>query len=424
MERYGKVLLIAMPIFIVLILAEAGVGLIRKDKINVMDTISSLFSGMTNTLKDVLGLTIVVVSYPWLLQKLSLIHWGSHSVMLYVVTFVLLDFCGYWYHRICHSVNYFWNIHLIHHSSEEFNLPCALRQQFALVTNMLQILVYGILMAMFGIPHVVMLTVAPIHLFLQFWYHTRYIDKLGFIEHVLVTPSHHRVHHAMNDVYMDKNFAQIFIVWDKLFGTFQQELDSEKPIYGIRRPAQTWNPFIINLQHVGLLLHDAIRTKSWKERILLWFKPTGYRPSDVSEKHPVFYIKKMEDLEKYNPVYSTAFKIWTVFQNVCIYIFMSHLFLQLGTLSSNEIYTYGLFILFAIFSFTSYMDKKSYGLMLEYIKTIIAFSILYIQKDWFCIGHISSVGVWLMSAYFVASVFVNSWFYWFEFEQKEVQESV
>jgi hypothetical protein len=104
---------------------------------------------------------------------------------------------------------------------------------------------------------------------------------LGFLEKIIVTPSHHRVHHAINPIYLDKNHGQIFIIWDKLFGTFQEELDEVPPVYGITRPMKTWNPIRINFKHLTLLVQDAIHTKSWKNKLIIWFKPTGWRPEDV-----------------------------------------------------------------------------------------------------------------------------------------------
>jgi sterol desaturase/sphingolipid hydroxylase (fatty acid hydroxylase superfamily) len=116
---------------------------------------------------------------------------------------------------------------------------------------------------------------------------------MGFLEHILVTPSHHRVHHAINKEYMDKNLSQIFIFWDKLFGTFQQELDDVKPIYGVTRPVKTWNPVKINFIHLWLLMKDAWRTKNIKDKFRIWFMPTGWRPEDVKQKYPVIILKML-----------------------------------------------------------------------------------------------------------------------------------
>ena len=168
------------------------------------------------------------------------------------------------------------------------NLSCALRQSISNFINFFTFLL--IPAAILGVPKEVIAIVAPLHLFLQYWYHTQLIGKMGFLEHILVTPSHHRVHHAINKEYMDKNLSQIFIFWDKLFGTFQQELDHVKPVFGVTRPVKTWNPVKINFIHLWLLIKDAWRTKSIKDKFRIWFMPTGWRPEDVKEKYPVDYI--------------------------------------------------------------------------------------------------------------------------------------
>ncbi|MBK7148142.1 MAG: sterol desaturase family protein [Bacteroidetes bacterium] len=190
MNDYGNMLLIAMPIFLLLILVEMFWGRIKHgEQQPVIDTISSLSSGMTNILKSTLGISIVIISYPWMVEHLQVIQLEKGSIWPYVITFVFMDFTGYWMHRLQHRVNFFWNHHIIHHSSEEFNLPCALRQQIAVMTNIYTLVMLPL--ALLGIPGEVLALVGPIHLFSQFWYHTRYIGNLGILEYILVTPSHH-----------------------------------------------------------------------------------------------------------------------------------------------------------------------------------------------------------------------------------------
>ena len=139
-------------------------------------------------------------------------------------------------------------------------------------------------------PTEVIATVLPLHLFMQFWYHTRHINKMGILEYILVTPSHHRVHHAINEEYLDKNLSQIFIFWDFIFGTFQKELDDVPPVYGISRPASTRNPFKINFQHLWIMVKDAWRAEKIIDKITIWFRPTGWRPAGFDEKYPVHKI--------------------------------------------------------------------------------------------------------------------------------------
>ena len=251
METYANALLYAIPAFVVLMSVEMLYGYwAGKQTYVFMDTIASLSSGLTNILKDTLGLALILISYPWLENTLSLVE-ISATPWLYLAAFVCIDFASYWSHRLNHKINVFWNQHIIHHSSEEFNMACALRQS---ISNLLG---YGALFlipaALLGIPEQVIGLLAPLHLFGQFWYHTRHIGKLGWLEYIIVTPSQHRVHHAINPIYIDKNLGAIFCVWDRMFGTFQEELDEEPPVYGVLKPVRTWNPVLINFIHLWSL---------------------------------------------------------------------------------------------------------------------------------------------------------------------------
>ena len=377
METYGKILLIAMPAFLVLVLLEKLYGKVKGfDTVRQMDMISSLSSGITNVTKSVLELTIIIAIYPFLLRHFALTE-IENTWIIYLLTFVILDFNGYWIHRWSHKINLFWNLHVIHHSSEEFNLACALRQSISAFFNLFTVLLLPA--ALLGIPQAVISTIAPLHLFAQFWYHTRHINKLGWLEHVLVTPSHHRVHHAINPEYMDKNLSQIFIIWDKLFGTFQEEKKEIPPVYGITRPARTWNPIRINFQHLWLLIQDSWRTKKWSEKLTLWFKPTGYRPADVDAAYPVYKIENVYQFEKYSTPSSPAFTAWAWTQLVFLLLFISYLFgsiAAINSLNASFIYWYGAFIFIYVFSLTELMDRNKMAIIWEFLKTGLGFVII------------------------------------------------
>ena len=181
---------------------------------------------------------------------------------------------------------------------------------------------------------------------------------MGFIEHILVTPSHHRVHHAINPEYIDKNYSQIFIIWDKIFGTFQIELKEVPPVYGILRPAKTWNPILINFKHFISLLKDAFFTKIWIDKLKLWFMPTGYRPQDVATKNPVKTIDQPEELIKYKTENSIHQIVWGYFQLVFTLGLIFHLFWVENQFDSMYLYLYAGVILLNIFSFTSLLDNS------------------------------------------------------------------
>jgi sterol desaturase/sphingolipid hydroxylase (fatty acid hydroxylase superfamily) len=381
MEQYGKILLIAMPAFLVLVLFEKWYGWYKgKDTVRNMDMISSLSSGVTNVTKDVLGLAIAVISYEWLVNRVALTHIDT-AWYTYLIVFIVLDFAGYTVHALDHKINFFWNSHIVHHSSEEFNLACALRQSVSVFVRLFVILL--IPAALLGIDPKVIAILAPLHLFAQFWYHTQHIGRMGFLEKIIVTPSHHRVHHALNKEYIDKNYGQIFIIWDKLFGTFQEELPDVKPVYGITRPVRTWNPIKINFLHMWLLIKDAWNTKNFKDKLRIWFMPTGWRPADVAEKYPVYKIEDAYNFERYDPKASTVLHVWSWVQLVLLLLFISYLFGNIAYIGKPYIFIYGLFAFVMVYAFTELMDGNRYAIVWETVKAALGIGVIFYLGDWF-----------------------------------------
>ena len=373
MNTYASILLWAVPGFLILVLIEILYGhLTKKQSYVFMDTLASLSSGMTNILKDVLGLGIILISYPFLLEKIA--YWEIESTIgVYIIAFICIDLASYLVHLLNHKVNIFWNQHLIHHSSEEYNLACALRQSIS------NIIGFGALFlipaAFLGVPSEIIMTLTPIHLFAQFWYHTKHIGKLGFLEYIIVTPSQHRVHHAINPIYIDKNLAAIFCIWDRMFGTFQEELEDEPPVYGTLKPAMSWNPIWINFQHLYLLSRDAWHTRKWKDKLRIWFMPTGWRPQDVSKIFPVI-SRESDENKKYKPTYNFNWKVIAVVHFLAITLMLFFFLSKFSDLNFNLQITLSLLIFFSIFGFTSLMDYYSWAPMLEIFRG--AFSIIFV----------------------------------------------
>ena len=415
MEAYGKILLIAMPAFLILVLFEKWYGWYRgNDTVRGMDMISSLSSGITNVTKDVLGISITILTYEWFVNRIAIYHIQS-TVWIYIVAFIVIDFAGYWVHRIDHKINIFWNSHIIHHSSEEFNLACALRQSISVFIRLFSFLL--IPAALLGVPTEVIAVVAPIQLFAQFWYHTRHINKMGILEKIIVTPSHHRVHHAINPEYIDKNLSQIFIIWDKIFGTFQEELPGVPPVYGITRPVTTWNPIKINFQHLWLLMKDAWRTKNWKDKLRIWFMPTGWRPEDVSKKYPVFKIEDVYHFEKYDPASSSFLYAWSWVQVTVLLLLISWLFGNLAAIGSPAMFIYGAFVFVYVYAFTELMNRNKYAMAWEFLKNIFGIGIIYYYGDWFGLGKsLPWINIVLIT-YFIISSLVAAWFVFYDFKK-------
>lgn len=421
MEAYAIALTYAIPGFMILVIIEAIAARMMGESVNrSMDTISSLSSGMTNTLKNLLGLSVVLVTYGWMETRFGLFDIQS-TFWLYVIAFIGTDFASYWSHRFNHSINIFWNRHIVHHSSEEFNLSCALRQEISAIVGIYFFLY--IPLAIIGVPHEVVLITAPIHLFAQFWYHTRLIGRMGILEKILMTPSHHRVHHAINDIYIDKNFSAIFIFWDKWFGTFQEELDEEPPVYGTLKPANTWNPVLINYQHAWQILKDAWRTKSWQDKFKVWFMPTGWRPADVQEKYPI-EIAGVHVRSKYDTNPSDFLKGWSWVQLIVNSLLMYFLLTQFGQLGATDIIWYAVFLFVSVFSYTTLMDQHIFAIPAEMIKFGMGVVILYQGGGWYNLDEVILGGTWLVTIYLGISMMLTLYFMVFEKVKKEQDISI
>ena len=406
MNEYAAVLLWAIPGFLILVIFEIIYGhLTKKQSYVFMDTLASLSSGMTNILKDVLGLALILISYPYILDKFSLWEIKS-SYAAYIIAFICIDFASYIVHFINHKVNIFWNQHLIHHSSEEYNLACALRQS---ISNLIGFgAIFLVPAAILGVPTKIITTLTPIHLFAQFWYHTKHIGKLGILEYLIVTPSQHRVHHAINPIYIDKNLSAIFCIWDRIFGTFQEELDSETPIYGTLKPALSWNPFWINFQHISLLAKDAWFTRKWKDKFRLWFMPTGWRPDDVAHRFPINTKNPISGEKKYTPYYSLKWKIIASVHFISINVMLLYYLYFFNELSSQFQVNIGLLILTTIFGFTSLMDYHKWAPIFEFFRGIICISLIIATTNYF----LQIETTWFFNfllIYFIFTAFVGLW---------------
>lgn len=394
----------AMPAFLVLVLFEKWWGWRKgNDTVPMSDMISSLSSGSTNVTKDVLGLSVAIITYPWLLGKVSITSFES-TWLVYFIAFMALDFAGYWVHRLNHEINFMWNNHIIHHSSEEFNLACALRQSISTIVKLFAIFLLPA--AVLGVPPNVIAVVAPLHLFAQFWYHTQHIGRMGFLEKIIVTPSHHRVHHAINKEYLDKNYGQIFIFWDKWFGTYQEELDSVRPVYGVTRPVRTWNPIKINFMHMWLLMKDAWRAQSWWDKLRVWFMPLGWRPQDVAAQYPVYKIEDVYHFEKYNPQNSNVLLAWSWIQMSLMLLFISYLFGNIARIGAPGMFYYGAFVFVMVYAYTELLDNNRFAFLWEILKNMYGGYLLLTFPGWFGLTQWIPYSDFFLGIYFVVSSMV------------------
>ena len=416
MNIYIISLLFAIPIFIILIGLEAFVAFRRGIQVNrAADMISSLSSGLTNTTRDGIQFGFILISYTWLVDHFAIIKLEPLWLAV-IIAFISEDFAGYWFHRMNHRVNFFWNRHVIHHSSEEFNLSCALRQSISDNIQFFAILL--IPAAILGIPPYLFAIIGPVHLFLQFWYHTRLIDKMGILEKILVTPSHHRVHHAINPEYLDKNYSQIFIIWDKLFGTFQPEEKSNPPVYGILRPASTWNPVIINFKHLWQIIKDAYQANSYWDKLRIWFMPTGWRPLEVAEKFPLMAIENPFSLKKYATKNSNFLLGWSYFQLLVTSALMFLIFFKIPLLTQTMLFQLAGLLVLHVMSYTFLLDGKKLTLSLEGLKFVFGIVLFFTINE--RIGFIPNFSLNLIFSYLFISLGMTIYFFWTEIKPRQI----
>ncbi|HET9943217.1 MAG TPA: sterol desaturase family protein [Terriglobia bacterium] len=259
---------IAIPLFLAMILVERLAGGARFYGLN--DSISNLGAGIGQQIFAIPLTVLLIAIYSWLHRSTALVHWPLNSPWTWITVFLLVDLCYYWFHRASHRINFIWATHIVHHQSEELNLAVALRQSW--LQELFSMFFYFPL-AVLGFPVEATVTAIAVNAVGQFWFHTRRIGRMGWLEWVLNTPSHHRVHHAKNPQYLDRNYAGVLIIWDRLFGTFTPE--EEEPVYGTVKPLRSWNAVWANVHYWFELAQASAAAASWKEKILVWFLPPG-----------------------------------------------------------------------------------------------------------------------------------------------------
>lgn len=281
---YTQIMVLATPAFLALMAVDWWVGRRRgRDSYRLHDAMSSIGLGMVsqlaNFLTRVVGFGIYVVVY----QEFAIWRLPADAAWVWVSGLLFYDLCFYWHHRAGHRVAFLWATHAVHHQSEDYNLSTALRQP---ATNWVAGWVFYLPMALAGYPPAVLVTVGLIDILYQYWIHTQQVGRLGWADRWLNTPSNHRVHHAVNDEYLDRNYGGILIVWDRLFGTYTAERDDVPCVYGTRLPLHSWNPLWANVQVFAATAQESARATRWRDKLLVWLKPPDWRPAEVALRYP------------------------------------------------------------------------------------------------------------------------------------------
>lgn len=349
-----------IPIVLVLLIAEVIYCVRAKNGLYpFQDTIANIATGIGNQCVNLAVAFFVYKWYGWLYQFAP---WHIPETWYTLLLLLLLqDFIFYWFHRTGHSINVFWAAHMPHHSSEEMNLSVGIRASFT--QRLFQFLFFDWILVLVGFSPEAIYAVAAVHLLLAYWHHTQLIRKMGWVERLFVTPSHHRVHHGVNPQYIDKNYSEFLIIWDKLFGTFEEE--KEEVCYGVTHPPKTWDPIFINFQYWKQLWDDAIAAPYWWDKIRLWFMPLGWRPRGLETvKHGRIGYTRAEQT-KYQ---STQFKNLSPYLLMQIVLALAYLYitvdLSMPLTTLQRIWlSVGIFAM--IISWGGLMQAKAWSIALE-----------------------------------------------------------
>ena len=369
----------ATPVFFALIALELLVARLRGRRVyHGSDAINSLGLGVISQIVAVFSKLLTLGIYAWCVQHLALFALPANSVWVWISALLLYDFCYYWLHRAGHEVNILWAAHVVHHQSEDYNLSTALRQTGS---GVLLGWLFYLPMAVIGYPLEVFVVVALIDLLYQFWVHTELVGRLGWFDRVFCSPSNHRAHRAVNDRYLDRNYGGILIVWDRMFGSFIEEDDTDPPIYGTRSPLRSSNPLWANAEVYWATAKDAWHARRWRDKLLVWLKPPGWRPADVAERFPkpAFDIQR----ERFLPPLTRGYMIYSLVQ-FALLLGMAVQFLDLAKrLPAAELIGYAVFLVLSLAALGALTEGRRLGVGLELARLLATAAVPLLTGGWF-----------------------------------------
>jgi alkylglycerol monooxygenase len=356
---------LAIPVFFALIGIELlAARFLERDVYRLNDSINDLSCGILDQVLDVFVKTFFFAGYLYIYGHHRLWSVPGNAVWAWVACFLGVDCLYYFFHRWSHEANVGWAAHIVHHQSEEYNLTVALRQgalQGAFSW------VFYLPLALLGFPPLMFLTLVSANTLYQFWIHTRLVGKLGPLEWVLNTPSHHRVHHGRNPKYIDKNHAGSLIVWDRMFGTFAAEED--EPVYGITTPLKSWNPVWAQVHYWVELGRKARRTGRWRDRFLLFWKPPGWHPADLGGFAAAPEVDRATCL-KYDPPASRGLRRYVFAHFVLVNAATTALLFNTQRMPGWASAAAAIAVVMSLASLGGLLDRRTWAFRLEVVRIV------------------------------------------------------
>ena len=348
---------LAIPFFLLFIGVEILVARAQGRKVyRLQDALADLGCGIGQQVVLVLVGAALLATYVAIYRHARLVTFRPGSFVPWIIAFVGVDLIYYIWHRLSHEVNFLWAAHVVHHQSEDYNLAVALRQ--SILTNFTT-LPFHLPLAVLGVPPTVYVTMEALSTLYQFWIHTQLVGKLGFLERLLNTPSHHRVHHAVNPRYLDRNYGAIFIVWDRLFGTFAEE--REPPVFGTVKPFQSFNPGLAQVAAWVEMVAKARPLARWRDRLRVFIAPPASGAEPLSPLD-------LERRAKWSLDLSPSLKAYALVQFAALVAATFLLLLGQDAFSLAELAIPSLLVLWALVSVGALLDGRRWGSALEFAR--------------------------------------------------------
>lgn len=357
-------IVLSIPIFFILIGVEIVVERLTHRKLyRLPDSIANLSCGITSQLSGIFFRVLAVGVYEIIFSNFAIIHLERNWIY-WTALFFLVDLGYYWAHRMSHEINLFWGGHVVHHQSEEYNLSVALRQSsFQVIWTFF----FYLPLAIAGFDTTDFLLISALNTLYQFWIHTETINKMGWLEYVLNTPSHHRVHHGRDPKYIDKNHAGTLIIWDRMFGTFQPE--EERPTYGITKPINSWNGVWANFSHYATMADELKQIPKWTDKLRYLFNKPGWMPADLGGYRPAPPVSKAT-YHKYDTPAPLLLGYYVLFQyTICLVATAAFLFQQ-GTFTMWEKALATLLISITVVNCGVLFEQKRWVVIAEWIRIV------------------------------------------------------
>ncbi len=356
-------ILYAIPVFLLTIVIEAAIAWRRRQPVyDVADAITSLHFGVLSQVAGAFTRALTIGLYVLVYERFRATELPADSPWVWLLALLLYDFLYYWVHRFGHEVNLMWAAHQVHHSSEYYNLTTALRQTS---TGAAFGWPFYLPMAVIGVPPEVFIGASLIDLLYQYWVHTELVGKLGWLDRVLVTPSNHRVHHGQNDYCIDRNYGGILILWDRLFGTFVDEREGEKIVYGIRKPLASYNPLWGNFNVYVDIGRGMRAARGWRAKLAVLFAP----PGGWNEPVPPLDTRSVN---RFAVAGSPWLSAYAVLQYLIMVVMICHFLVIAPQLSTLALLLYAGAIVAAAVTVGGLLERKAWARVAEALRLLLS----------------------------------------------------